>query len=51
MVGSVLHLDRVEASLTKADNKISKAIDADVYDKLQKAVSESADDVSDASDS
>jgi len=45
------YLDRVEASLTKADKKISKAIDADDYDKLQKAISESADDVSDAIDS
>ena len=45
------YLDRVEASLTKADKKISKAIDSDDADKLQKAISESADDVSDAVDS
>ena len=45
------YLDRVEASLTKADKKISKAIDQDDYEKLQKAVSKSADDVADAVDS
>jgi len=45
------YLDRVEASLGKADKKISKAIDSDDADKLRKAVSESADDVGDAIDS
>jgi uncharacterized membrane protein len=45
------YLDRVEASLTKADKKISKAIDSDDAEKLQKAVSESAGDVDDAIDS
>jgi uncharacterized membrane protein len=45
------YLDRVEASLGKADKKISKAIDSDDAEKLQKAVSESASDVDDAIDS
>jgi uncharacterized membrane protein len=42
------YLDRVEASLTKADKKISKAIDSGDADKLEKAISDSADDVGDA---
>ena len=45
------YLDRVEASLTKADKKISMAIDSDDADKLQKAISKSADSVDDAIDS
>ena len=45
------YLDRVEGALTKADKRISKAIDSDDYEKLQKAVSKSADEISDAADS
>jgi uncharacterized membrane protein len=45
------YLDRVGASLTKADKKINKAIDSDDYDKLQSAISESADSIGDAIDS
>ena len=45
------YLDRVEASLTKADKKVSKAIDSGDAEKLQKALSDSADDVDDAIDS
>ena len=37
--------DRVENALNRADKRISKAIDADDYDKLRKAIEESADDV------
>ena len=39
------YLDRVEASLVQADKNINKAIDADAADTLQKAISDSADDV------
>ena len=45
------YLDRVEASLTKADKNVSKAIDSDDAEKLQKAISKSADDVDDAIES
>ena len=45
------YLDRVEASLTKADKKINKAIDSGDADKLQKAISDSSDDIADAVDS
>jgi uncharacterized membrane protein len=45
------YLDRVAAALGKADKRINKAIDADDYDKLQKALSKSADEVGDAVDS
>lgn len=37
--------DRVEDALTRADKRITKAIDSDDYDKLEKALEESADDV------
>lgn len=37
--------DRVENALIRADKRISKAIDADDYDRLRKAIEESADDV------
>lgn len=37
--------DRVENALTRADKRISKAIDTDDYEKLQKALEQSADDV------
>lgn len=37
--------DNVEKALTRADKRISKAIDSDDYDKLRKAIEESADDV------
>ncbi len=45
------YLDRVEAALGKGVKRISKAIDRDDYDKLAKAVSKSADQLDDASDS
>ena len=45
------YLDRVEASLVKANKNISKAIDQDDYDKLSKAISDSQQDVGDAIDS
>ncbi|MCZ7529645.1 MAG: DUF1269 domain-containing protein [Acidimicrobiia bacterium] len=45
------YLDRVEAALRKADKKISKAIDSDDYEKLQKAISDAGDDVGKAVDS
>ena len=44
-------LDRVGAALTKADKNVSKAIDSGDAEKLQKAISDSADDVGDAIDS
>jgi uncharacterized membrane protein len=45
------YLDRVGASLTKADKNVSKAIDSDDAEKLQKAIADSSDDVADAVDS
>ena len=39
--------DRVENALVKSDKRISKAIDSGDYDKLQKAISKSSDEVSD----
>ena len=45
------YLDRVAGALAKADKRINKAIDADDYDELQKALNKSADQVSDAIDS
>ncbi len=45
------YLDRVEAALTKSVKRISKAIDTDDYDKLQKAISKSGDEVTDAVES
>ncbi|WP_203580085.1 DUF1269 domain-containing protein [Microbacterium hibisci] len=39
--------DRVEKALQRADKRITKAIDADDYEKLRKAIEESADDVVD----
>lgn len=42
------YLDRVGAALDKADKNISKAIDADDADQLEKAISKSSTDVSDA---
>lgn len=37
--------DRVEAALQRSDKRISKAIDSDDYEKLRKALDESADDI------
>jgi len=37
--------DNVEKALTRADKRISKAIDSDDYEKLRKAIEESADDI------
>ena len=37
--------DRVEDALDRADKRISKAIDANDYERLRKAIEESADDV------
>ena len=45
------YLDRVEAALVDANKNISKAIDQDDYEKLQKAVSDAQNDVGDAVDS
>jgi len=45
------YLDRVGTALTKADKRVNKAIDADDYDKLQKALSKSSDEIGDAIDS
>lgn len=45
------YLDRVEAALRKADKKITKAVDADDYEKLTKALSDATDDVGKAIDS
>jgi uncharacterized membrane protein len=45
------YLDRVGAALTKADKNVSKAIDSGDAEKLQKAISDSADNVGDAIDS
>lgn len=40
------YLDGVDKALTKADEKISRAIDPGDRDELQKAISEASDDVS-----
>ncbi|KRA24342.1 hypothetical protein ASD65_07820 [Microbacterium sp. Root61] len=37
--------DKVESALQRSDKRISKAIDSDDYEKLRKALEESADDV------
>jgi uncharacterized membrane protein len=37
--------DKVEKALHRSDKRISKAIDADDYEKLRKAIEESADDI------
>ena len=43
-----MYADKVEGALVKSDKRINKAIDKDDYDALQKAISKSADEVSDA---
>ena len=43
-----VYLDRVEASLTKAGKRISKAIDSGDYEQLEKALAKSDDQVSKA---
>jgi uncharacterized membrane protein len=45
------HLDRVEKALDKADKRITKAVHKDDYDKLEKALAKSADQVGNALDS
>lgn len=45
------YLDRVKAALANSDKRINKAISKDDYDKLQKAVSKSQDEVDKAVDS
>ena len=45
------YLDRVGAALTKADKNISEAIDSGDAEKLEQAISDSADDIGDAIDS
>ncbi len=45
------YLDRVEAALVNSDKRINKAIDADDYDNLQKAISKSQDEVDKAVES
>ena len=42
------YADKVEAALVKSDKRINKAIDSGDYDELQKAISKSQDEVSDA---
>jgi len=42
------YADKVEAALVNSDKRINKAIDKDDYDALEKALSKSADEVSDA---
>ena len=42
------YADKVEAALVKSDKRINKAIDSGDYDKLQKAISKSGDQVADA---
>ncbi|MFH8252998.1 DUF1269 domain-containing protein [Microbacterium sp. B2969] len=37
--------DKVEKALLRADKRISRAIDTDDYEKLQKAIEDSADDI------
>lgn len=46
-----VYLDRVQASLTKADKRISKAIDSEDYDKLEKALQKSDEQVTNAVES
>ena len=43
--------DKVENALVKSDKRINKAIDSGDYDELQKAISKSSDEVSDATTS
>jgi uncharacterized membrane protein len=45
-----VYLDRVEAALTKAVKRISKAVDSGDYDKLEKALAKSEDQVSKAAE-
>ena len=45
------YLDRVGAALTKADKNISEAIDSGDAEKLEQAISDSADDIADTVDS
>jgi uncharacterized membrane protein len=42
------YADKVENALVKSDKRINKAIDSGDYEKLQKAISKSSDEVSDA---
>lgn len=43
-----IYADRVESALVNSDKRINKAIDSGDYDQLQKAISQSAAEVSDA---
>jgi uncharacterized membrane protein len=43
-----VYADKVEGALVNSDKRISKAIDSGDYDELQKAISKSGDEVSDA---
>ena len=45
------YLDRVERSLTRADKRVSKAIDSGDYDKLSKALEKSGEEIQDAVES
>ena len=45
------YLDNVETALANSSKRINKAISSDDYDKLQKAVSKSQDEIDDAVDS
>ena len=45
------YLDGVEQALGKASKRVNKAIDSGDYDKLQKALAKSGDEIGDAVDS
>jgi hypothetical protein len=46
-----VYLDRVEKALGKADKRVNKTIDPGDYDKLQKALDKSSDEIGHAADS
>ena len=46
-----VYADKVEAALVKSDKRINKAIDKGDYDELQKAIADSADEVTTAANS
>jgi uncharacterized membrane protein len=45
------YLDRLASTITKADKRVSKAIDSGDYDDIKKAVQKSADKITDAIES
>ena len=46
-----VYLDQLASTITKADKRISKAIDSGDYDKVKKAVQKSADQITDSFES